>query len=370
MNNGDIKTTCLHDCHTALGAQMSPFAGFDMPIQYEGIAEEHLAVRNACGIFDVSHMGEVTVTGPEAEKFVNHIFTNDVTNAPDFKIFYGMMLHANGGTIDDLLVYKRCDNNFLLVINAANIDKDVAHIMEQAKNYDVEVKNISDPTGEIAIQGPDSEKVMLEALGLDCKDLVFYTFMETTLPLNGAPVLVSRTGYTGEDGFEIYSDTATTRLCWNKLMESGLVKPCGLGCRDTLRFEVGLPLYGDELTDEITPLEASLGIFVKLDKPEFIGREALAAQKEAGVSRKLVGLEIKDRAIARHGAEVILPATGEVIGAVTTGYRGISVDKSIAMALIDSRYAALGTELQVKVRRKVFPAVVTAKKFYNKSYKK
>ena len=370
MNNGEIKTTCLYDRHIALGAQMSPFAGFDMPIQYEGITEEHLAVRNACGIFDVSHMGEVTVTGNDAEKFVNYIFTNDVTDAPDFKIFYGMMLHHNGGTIDDLLVYKRGHNNFLLVINAANIDKDVAHILKEAEKFDVKVENISDPTGEIAIQGPDSEKVMMEALGLDCSSLTFYTFMETTLPANGAPVLVSRTGYTGEDGFEIYADLSTTQLCWDKLIDSGLVKPCGLGCRDTLRFEVGLPLYGDELADDITPLEASLGIFVKLDKPEFIGRDALIAQKEAGAPRKLVGLEILDRAIARHGSEVILPETGEVIGQVTTGYRGISVDKSIAMALIDSRYAARDTKLQVKVRRKVFPAVVVPKKFFKKSYKK
>lgn len=360
-----IKTTCLHDLHVAAGAQMSPFAGFDMPIQYKGITEEHMAVRNACGVFDVSHMGEVVITGNDAERYVNYIFTNDVTGAAPGKIFYGMMCHPDGGTVDDLLVYKLGDNSFFLVINASNIDKDVAWMRSNTEGFDIDIRDLSDTTGELAVQGPKAEQV-LESIGIACRDLEFYTFHITEW--NGKRILVSRTGYTGEDGFEVYSDHDVTRTLWNVLMETG-VEPCGLGCRDTLRFEVGLPLYGDELGDDITPLEASLGIFVKLDKPEFIGREALAAQKEQGPSRKLVGLEIMDRAIARHGAEV-LDADGNVIGMVTTGYRGISVDKSLAVALIDSKFAARDTQLQVKVRRKVFPAVVVPKKFYKKSYKK
>lgn len=363
----NTKKTCLHDKHVAAGAIMSPFGGFDMPIQYEGIVEEHNAVRTACGIFDVSHMGEVSVKGHDAERFVNHIFTNDLTGAVSGKCLYGMMLHPDGGTVDDLLVYKRGENDFLLVINASNIDKDVDWITENAVHFDVEIVNLSDITGEIAIQGPDAERVITDVLDIQCSDLTFYTFKE--LDINGVHLIISRTGYTGEDGFEIYSDHETTRRYWDALIASGRVKPCGLGCRDTLRFEVGLPLYGDELGDDISPIEAGLGIFVKTDKPEFIGRDAIMRQKTDGIRRKLVGLEILDRAIARHGTEV-LDSDGNSVGSVTTGYRGISVDKSLAMALVDARVAEKGTQLQVKVRRKIFPAVVIPKKFYKKSYKK
>lgn len=324
-------------------------------------------MRTACGVFDVSHMGEVNISGRDAERYVNHIFTNDIADAPDGKIFYGMMLNPQGGTVDDLLVYKRGENNFLLVINAANIDKDVAWIHSHAEGYDVEIDDLCDVLGEIAVQGPESEAVMQEVLGITCAGLVFYTFREAML--DGEHILVSRTGYTGEDGFEVYAPHDVICRLWDELMESERCTPCGLGCRDTLRFEVGLPLYGDELGEDISPIEASLGIFVKTDKYEFIGRDAVLRQKTEGAPRKLVGLEIHDRAIARHGCEVTTP-DGEVIGTVTTGYRGISVDKSLAMALIDSRYAAMGTELAVKVRRKSFPATVVAKKFYKKSYKK
>lgn len=358
----EIKRTCLHDLHVALGALMSPFGGFDMPIQYAGIEEEHRAVRNACGVFDVSHMGEVAVTGHDAERFVNHIFTNDVCNMPDGKILYGMMLHPDGGTVDDLLVYKRGDNDFFLVINAANIDKDVAWIEKNAEGFDVTIDHQSDRWGELAVQGPDAERIMHDVLGIDGTDLTFYTFKTV------GDIIVSRTGYTGEDGFEIYADAETIRAYWQKLMDTG-VQPCGLGCRDTLRFEAGLPLYGDELGDDITPLEAGLGIFVKLDKPEFIGREALAAQKAAGTERKIVGIEVEGQAIPRHGYEV-LDADGNKVGEVTTGYHSITLDKNIAMALVDAAHAALDTPLQVKVRRKVFPAKVIKKRFYTPNYKK
>lgn len=361
------KRTCLYDKHQALGALISPFGGFDMPIQYQGIVEEHNAVRNACGVFDVSHMGEVTVVGPDAGKYVNHIFTNDAASAPAGKCLYGMMLNEAGGVVDDLIVYKRGDNDYLLVINASNIDKDLKWIFGHAEGYDVKIENLSDVMGELAIQGPESEKIMSEVLGLDCTDLNFYEFKE--IIYDGEPGIVSRTGYTGEDGFELYASHDVIRAVWDRLMESGKVAPCGLGCRDTLRFEVGLPLYGDELTDEISPIEAGLGIFVKLDKPEFIGKEATAKIKEEGVKRKLVGLELADRAIPRHGYTV-LNENDEPVGEVTTGYHAISVDKSIAMALVDAKYAALDTPLKVQIRKKTFPAVVVKKKFYKKSYKK
>lgn len=346
---------------------MSPFAGFDMPIQYEGIAEEHKAVREACGVFDVSHMGEVNISGPDAEKYVNYIFTNDVSAIEPGQILYGMMLNHEGGTVDDLLVYRRAADSFLLVINASNIEKDVAWIEQNANGYDVTIENLSNRLGELAIQGPLSEEVLLEVLGIDCSDLTFYTFKE--ISFDGEHIIVSRTGYTGEDGFEIYAPEAETVRLWDALMESGRCKPCGLGCRDTLRFEVGLPLYGDELADDISPVEASLSMFVKLNKPEFIGRETVARQKADGPSRRIVGIEVLDRAIPRHGYDV-LNAEGEKIGFITTGYRGLSIDKSIAMAMVDAPYSANGTELQVQIRRKRFPAIVTSRKFYKKSYKK
>ena len=358
----NLKKTCLHDLHTGLGALMSPFGGFDMPIQYAGIEEEHRAVRNDCGVFDVSHMGEVAVSGPDAERFVNHIFTNDVTGMCAGKVIYGMMLHPTGGVVDDLLVYKRGENDFFLVINASNIDKDVDWIVSHAEGYDVKIDHQSERWAELAVQGPNSEKVMLDVLGLDGSDLGFYTFKTI------GDVIVSRTGYTGEDGFEIYADAETIREYWQKLIDAG-VQPCGLGCRDTLRFEAGLPLYGDELADDITPIEAGLGIFVKLDKPEFIGRDALAAQKAEGPARKIVGIEVEGQAIARHGYEV-LDAEGRVVGSVTTGYHSITLDRNIAMALVEAASAALGTQLQVKVRRKVFPATVIKKRFYTPNYKK
>lgn len=363
MEQNNNKRTCLYDKHVALGALMSPFGGFDMPIQYSGIVDEHQAVRQACGVFDVSHMGEVLISGNDAERYVNHIFTNNVVGMPEGKILYGMMCYEDGGVVDDLLVYKMADDRFFLVINAANIDKDWAWIQEQAKGYDVVLEHQSDLYGELAVQGPDSEKVLKEVLDIDGSDLTFYTFKQM------GDVVLSRTGYTGEDGFEIYATPLYINECWDKLVASGRCKPCGLGCRDTLRFEVGLPLYGDELSADITPIMAGLGIFVKLDKDEFIGKDALAKQKADGPAKKIVGIELQDKAIPRHGYTV-LNMDGASIGEVTTGYHTISTDKSVCMALIDTPYAKLDTEVQVQIRKKVFAGKVVKKQFYNKNYKK
>ncbi|MDY4851288.1 MAG: glycine cleavage system aminomethyltransferase GcvT [Prevotella sp.] len=368
------KRTCLYDKHVALGALISPFGGFDMPIQYSDIKDEHEAVRSACGVFDVSHMGEVTVKGPDAEAYVNHIFTNDVRGMETGKILYGMMCYENGGTVDDLLVYKMGENDFFIVINAANIDKDWAWMTQHAKGYDIDMQNRSDFYGQLAVQGPDSEKVVEEVLRLKCAELTFYTVK--TICLKGdcscsddaCTVIVSRTGYTGEDGFEIYGTHEYIRECWDKLIASGRCKPCGLGCRDTLRFEVGLPLYGDELSADISPVMAGLSIFCKLDKPEFIGREALVDQKENGVERRLVGIELEGKAIPRHGYTVL--KDGEPVGEVTTGYHTISTDKSVCMALVKVPFNKLGTPLEVQIRKKTFPGVVVKKKFYEKHYKK
>ena len=356
------KRTCLYDKHVALGALISPFGGFDMPIQYSGIVDEHLAVRNSCGVFDVSHMGEVTVRGHQAEEYVNHIFTNDVRDMPAGKILYGMMLYPDGGTVDDLLVYKMGDNDYFIVINAANIDKDWQWMQQQAEGYDIEMHNVSDSYGQLAVQGPEAVTVVEEVLGLECAELAFYTVKTV------GDIIVSRTGYTGEDGFEIYGSHEYIREAWDKLIQSGRCKPCGLGCRDTLRFEVGLPLYGDELSADISPVMAGLAFFCKLDKPEFIGKDALVAQKAEGVAKKLVGIELADKAIPRHGYAVL--KDGEKIGEVTTGYHTISTDKSVCMALIDARHAKLGTPLEVQIRKKTFPGVVVKKKFYEKHYHK
>lgn len=359
------QKTCLHGRHVAQGALMSPFGGFDMPIQYVGITEEHNAVRHHVGVFDVSHMGEVRIKGPQAYEYVNHIFVNDVTGAPDGQIFYGMMCREDGGTVDDLLVYKVHDDEYFLVINAANIDKDVAWIKQNAEGYYCTVTDESPYYGEVAIQGPEAEATVEKELGLEVKDIPFYNFK--TFNVDGEEIIVSRTGYTGEDGFEIYGSHDYTVRVWDKLMEAG-VQACGLGCRDTLRFEVGLPLYGDELADDISPIEASLSMFVKLDKPEFIGKEALAKQKAEGVKRRIVGLELEGNAIPRHGYPV--EVNGEVVGEITTGYRSISTGKSVAMAMIKKPYDKLGTEVEVRIRKKTFPAKVVKKRFYDKNYKK
>ena len=360
----NLLKTCLYDKHVALGALMSPFGGFIMPIQYTNIIDEHNAVRQRAGMFDVSHMGEIYVSGPEAEKFVNHVFSNDITGLEDGKILYGMMLYPNGTTVDDLLVYKEFEpNNYLLVVNASNIAKDYEWLCAQAEGYDVKVDNQSDSWGQIALQGPEAEKYALEVLGLnEAAALGFYTYYRT------ADMVVSRTGYTGEDGFEIYASHAAINEMWDKLLEAGVV-PCGLGCRDTLRFEAGLPLYGHELSDEITPLEAGLGMFAKVKtKADFIGREALVAQKEAGLTRKSVGIELQDKAIPRAGYPVEI--NGEQVGIVTTGYRSISTDRSVCVALVDAAYTELGTPVQIRIRKKVFPGIVTKRRFYETNYKK
>ena len=366
MEQNENKTTCLHDLHLALNAKMSPFAGFDMPIEYKGIVEEHNAVREGVGVFDVSHMGEVLVEGTDAQRFVNHIFTNDVTKIGDGDILYGMMLYPNGGVVDDLLVYRRADDEYFLVINAGNIAKDLAWIQDAAKGYDVQINDLSDYYGELAVQGPAAEKTLSEVLGIDASDLTFYTFKG--IEKDDEKMIVSRTGYTGEDGFEVYASHEATRRFWQKLMDAG-VQPCGLGCRDTLRFEAGLPLYGDELTAEITPVEAGLSMFCKLDKDEFIGKDVVARQKAEGVDRKSVGLEIEGPAIARHGYDV-LDEDGNVIGTVTTGYRSITLNRNLAMALVNIGKSKLGTPVSVRVRRKTFPATVVKKRFYTPNYKK
>ena len=357
------KKTCLFDRHVALGATMSPFGGFDMPIQYTSIIEEHEAVRKQCGVFDVSHMGEVLVKGKEATSFINHIFTNDVQNLAVGKVMYGMMCYDDGGTVDDTCICRLAEEEFLMTINAANIDKDIDWIKTNATDYDVDIEHLSDYYGQLAIQGPDSEAIVNEVLGIPCQDLHFYGVK--TIHKNNEEIIISRTGYTGEDGFELYGSHQFIILQWDKLMSSGRCKPCGLGCRDTLRFEVGLPLYGNELSSEISPIMAGLGMFVKLEKSVFIGREALLRQKTEGVAKCLRGIELDDNAIPRHGYNIL--QNGAIIGQVTTGYRLISTNKSCAVALVDTSLK-LGDRVEIQIRKKTFPGTIVKKKFYEKHY--
>ena len=359
--------TCLYDSHVALGAKMSPFAGFIMPIQYAGIVQEHLAVRQHVGMFDVSHMGEIFVEGPDAEAFVNHIFTNEIRGFEPGKVLYGMMCYENGGTVDDLLVYREFEkDHFLLVVNAANIDKDFAWIKEQVKGFNCTVRNESPVWGQIAVQGPEAEKTVMDVLGYkEAADLGFYTFCD--VEYKGKRLILSRTGYTGEDGFELYTTIENTIEIWDRLLKAG-VQPCGLGCRDTLRFEAGLPLYGDELSPEISPVMAGLGMFCKYEK-DFIGKEALLDQKAGNLEKKLVGIEIFDKAIPRAGYPVELE-DGTEVGVVTTGYHSISLGRSICFALVRKDVSALDTPLSVRIRKKVFPGKVIKKRFYQTNYKK
>ena len=361
MNN---KRTCLYDKHVALGALIAPFAGFDMPIQYSGITEEHNAVRGHCGVFDVSHMGEVLVTGSEAEKYINHIFTNDVRGLPAGKVLYGMMCYPDGGVVDDTCICKLEDQVFLMTINASNIDKDIAWIEKNAAGFDVVIKNKSGNYGQLALQGPEAEAKIESVLGISTKELNFYEVRQ--VKTDGEVIIVSRTGYTGEDGFEIYGSPKYINEAWDKLIAAGIT-PCGLGCRDTLRFEVGLPLYGNELSDKISPVMAGLSMFVKLDKEEFIGKDALQKQKAEGVSQRLRGIVLEGNAIPRHGYKVM--KEGKEVGVVTTGYRLISTPKSCAVALVDAS-VQMGDKLEIQIRKKSFPGIVVKKKFYDKHYKK
>ncbi|MGV8980967.1 glycine cleavage system aminomethyltransferase GcvT [Clostridium sp.] len=368
MNN--LKKTPLYSTYGKYGGKIIEFGGWAMPVQYAGIISEHEAVRHNAGLFDVSHMGEVDIKGKDAFEFVQNLVTNDVVTLKANQILYTLMCYTNGGIVDDLLVYKFSDEHFYLVINAGNIEKDYQWMLHNKGLYNVEISNSSDVVAEIAIQGPKSQKILQKITNINLDKIKFF-YCKRDVLVDGIKCLVSRTGYTGEDGFEIYTSTDKIEKLWHKLLnigeEDGLV-PAGLGCRDTLRFEACLPLYGNEISQDVTPLEAGLGFFVKLQKHYFIGKDALLKQKEQGLKRKLVGFEMKERGIPRHGYEVRV--LGEKIGVVTTGYLSPTLKKNIGLALIDSKYCELGTEIEIVIRDKPLKAEVISKKFYKKNYNK
>ncbi|MDI9502846.1 MAG: glycine cleavage system aminomethyltransferase GcvT [Tissierellia bacterium] len=361
------KKTPLYDHHIKAGGNVVDYAGWMLPVEYEGLIPEHEAVRNAAGLFDVSHMGEVTVQGPDAQKFLNYLFTNDLTKSEDFGITYGMFCYEDGGVVDDLLIYRKGENDYYLVPNASNTAKDYEWMLEHAKDFDVQIKNISDSVGEIAIQGPNAQKILQKLTETDLAGIGYYKFDDQVM-VAGKPTMVSRTGYTGEDGFEVYASREDIGEIWDALLEVGEedgLKPTGLGCRDTLRFEAGMPLYGNEMTEEINPLQAGLKYFVKLDKEaDFVGKEALSKQWADGLKQKIVGLELTGKGIPRHGYEVL--KDDKVIGHITTGYMPPTVGKPIANALIDIDQTELGNEVEVQIRKRRVPAKVISRKFLEK----
>ncbi|MDR0880383.1 MAG: glycine cleavage system aminomethyltransferase GcvT [Clostridioides sp.] len=363
------KQTPLLEAHKKLCGKIVEFAGYLLPEQYKGLTVEHNAVRNSAGIFDVSHMGEVDIKGKDAFKFVQNLVTNDVATISDGGVIYCFMCYPTGGCVDDLLVYKINDEHYYLVVNASNVDKDFEWMKENSGGYDITLENLSDEISQVAVQGPKAQQILQRLTETDLDQIKFFGFKQD-VDIAGNKCLVSRTGYTGEDGFEVYTSNSEIVSVWDAVIKEGEefgLEPCGLGARDTLRFEACLPLYGHEMDSEVSPLEAGFGFAVKLAKDEFIGREALIAQKEAGLKRKTVGVEMIGRGIPRADYEV--QVDGMNIGHVTTGYHSPTLGINIALVNIAAEYSALDTELDIIIRNKPVKAKVISKKFLAKNYK-
>lgn len=362
----DLKRTPLFEIYEQFGGKTIDFGGWDLPVQFSSIKEEHEAVRERAGLFDVSHMGEFAVKGEAAEEYLQRLVTNDVEKLKVGGAQYTAMCYADGGTVDDLIIYKKADNDFLIVVNASNIEKDFQW-MESHLINGVELVNVSDQVAQLAIQGPLAEKVLQKLTNVNLAEITFFKFQDE-VDIQGAKALVSRTGYTGEDGFEIYCSPQDAAMLWKQVLEAGKeegVLPCGLGARDTLRFEARLPLYGQELTKEITPIEAGIGFAVKVDKEaDFFGKEKLAEQKEKGLQKKIVGLEMIDKGIPRTGYEVFVGDTQ--VGFVTSGTQSPTLKKNVGLALVDIEHALLNTIVEVQVRKKRLKAQVVKTPFYKR----
>ncbi|MFA7101039.1 MAG: glycine cleavage system aminomethyltransferase GcvT [Bacilli bacterium] len=357
--------TALYATHLSLGAQMVEYASFLMPVSYSTLEEEHQAVRENCGIFDVSHMGEILIEGKDALKFVNYLIPNEIPEKETSRVIYGMFLNEQGCLKDDLFVYKLSNEKILLVVNAANILVDNFWVRNWRKPYKVKIKDVSSQYGEVALQGPKAKDVFAKYFKTDISDFKFMTFR--TFKYQDQDLLVSRSGYTGEDGFEIYGNPELVKQIFIDLVKDYGVVPCGLGCRDTLRFEACLPLYGNETNETTNPYEANLGFGVKLNKPgDFLGKSALVQVQKDGIKRQIVGLKLLEHNIARHGYEVY--QDGQKIGYITTGYLAPSLKCAVALAMLDKPYTTLGTVVEIKIRNKMVKAEVVATPFYQKHY--
>ncbi len=367
MTSSELKRTPLYECHVEAGGKIVPFAGWEMPVQYSGVMDEHRAVRSAVGLFDVSHMGEIEVTGHRALDFLQFVTCNDVSKLSVGRAHYTGLMTPRGTFVDDLLVHKMGDERYLLVVNAANKDKDYAYLCAQAPAFPgVDVCDRSAEWAQIAIQGPRALDVLQRVTDEELESIRYYRFVEGAV--DGAPAILARTGYTGEDGFEVYLAPERAPSLWRRLLEVGGdagIVPCGLGARDTLRFEASMPLYGNDIDDTTTPYEAGLGWIVKLDKGPFLGRDVLARQKDEGVGRTLVGLEMRGRGIARHGYPIAV--AGREVGLVTSGTFAPTLGKALAMGYVPVESSAEGTEVEVEIREQRIPAVVAATPFYRRA---
>ena len=361
-----MKNTSLTEKHIALGAKMVPFAGYNMPVLYAGLMQEHHCVRNDVGVFDVSHMGEFWISGPNAFDLIQYATSNDVSKLFDGKVQYSCLPNATGGIVDDLLVYRVNEEMYLLVVNASNIDKDWNHLSELNKEFGASMVNKSDDTSLLAVQGPKATAALQSLTDMTLSDMEYYTFKIGTFA-GVENVVVSTTGYTGAGGFEIYFPNEAANDMWDKIFAAGAtqgIQPIGLGARDTLRLEMGFCLYGNDINDTTSPLEAGLGWITKFSSP-FLNSENLKAQKEAGVTRKLVAFEMIDKGIPRHDYE-IADASGNVVGIVTSGTQSPSLEKAIGMGYVPTAMTALGTEVFILVRGKSLKAVVVSLPFYKK----
>jgi aminomethyltransferase len=363
-----MKNTALTKVHEALGAKMVPFAGYNMPVSYEGVNAEHETVREGVGVFDVSHMGEFLVSGQSALELLQWVCSNDISKIKVGGAQYNCLPNDLGGIVDDLIVYRIKEEQYLLVVNASNIDKDWAWINDQnvAKGFEADLKNISEGYSLLAIQGPKAIEAMQPLTEVDLAAIKFYTFEVASFA--GIPnVIISATGYTGSGGFEIYCKNEEIEQVWNQVLGAGAVhgiKPIGLAARDTLRLEMGYCLYGNDIDDTTSPLEAGLGWVTKFTK-DFVHSEHLKDQKEAGVNRKLIGFEIEDKGIPRQGYD-ILDGEGRRIGMVTSGTMGPSVNKGIGMGYVNTAFAKVDTEIYIQIRKKTVPATVVKTPFYKK----
>lgn len=365
----NLKKTPLNEVHRALGGKMVDFGGWDMPVQYPaGVIAEHLRTRTVAGLFDVSHMGEIHVDGADAIPFVNSLTTNDVTKLVDGQAHYSALTNENGGVIDDLLVYRFSEDKLFLVVNAGTQDKDWEWISSQRGDYDVDLRHASVEYCQIAIQGPKATEMLQTLTETDLSAIKYYHF--TTGAVDGVSSIISRTGYTGEDGFEVYADASKAVQLWNKMLEVGNfgaedgILPCGLAARNTLRLESAMSLYGHELGDDISPLEANLGWICKLNKGEFTGSDHLVKQKEEGLKRKLVGFEMVDKGIGRDGFDIYI--NDEKVGVVTSGSPAPFLKKNIGLAFVPVEFANVGQEIKIDVRGKHLAAVIVPTPFYKR----